>query len=131
LILPAHLTAISVWVEAMRLLPGVPRHERIWFYNGVGAGMIVSAIAASAVGFTMAARLPPLFAAALLFLTPLSLVMSISRNSRELIDRVALALGLVIGPVLATMKIGLDLLWTGIIAGTIAYLVHRLREAMQ
>jgi hypothetical protein len=29
------------------------------------------------------------------------------------------------------MKIGLDLLWTGIIAGTIAYLVHRLREAMQ
>ena len=131
LILPAHLTAISVWVEAMRLLPDVPRHERIWFYNGVGAGMIASAIAASAVGFTMAARLPPLFAAALLFLTPLSLVMSISRNSRELIDRVALALGLVIGPVLATMKIGLDLLWTGIIAGTIAYLVHRLREAMQ
>ena len=40
-----------------------------------------------------------------------------------------MALGLVIGPVLASMKVGLDLLWTGIIAGTIAYLAHRLHEA--
>ena len=131
LILPAHITAISVWVEAMRLLPGVPRGERIWFYNGLGAGLIAAAIAASAVGFYLAARLPPFLAAALLFLTPLSLVMSVSRNSRQLIDRVALALGLVIGPLLAAMKVGLDLLWTGIIAGTIAYLVHRVREAME
>jgi predicted branched-subunit amino acid permease len=131
LILPAHLTAISVWVEAMRLLPGVPRDERIAFYNGLGVGLIASAITASALGFYLAARLPPLFAAALLFLTPLALVMSVSRNSRELIDRVAFGAGIVIGPVLAGMKVGLDLLWTGIIAGTIAYLVHRLREAWE
>ena len=130
LLLPAHLTAISVWVEAMRLLPDVPREERIAFYNGMGTGLIASAIAASAVGFYMAGTLPPQFAAALLFLTPLSLLMSVSRNSRQLIDRVALGLGLVLGPVIASMKIGLDLLWTGIIAGTIAYIVHRLREAM-
>jgi predicted branched-subunit amino acid permease len=131
LMLPAHLTAISVWVEAMRLLPGVPRGERIAFYNGLGVGLIAAAITASAVGFYLAARLPPFFAAALLFLTPLALVMSVSRNSRQLIDRVAFGAGIVIGPVLAAMKVGLDLLWTGIIAGTIAYLVHRLREAMQ
>jgi predicted branched-subunit amino acid permease len=129
LVLPAHLTAISVWVEGIRLLPGVPRGERIWFYNGLGVGLISPAIAASVVGFYLAAKLPPFLAAALLFLTPLSLVMSVSRNSRQLIDRVALVLGLVIGPVIASMKIGLDLLWTGIIAGTIAYVVHRLHEA--
>jgi predicted branched-subunit amino acid permease len=130
LLLPMHLTAISVWVEGMRLLPDIPRGERIAFYNGLGSGLIASAIGASVIGFTMAGTLPPQFAAALLFLTPLSLLMSVSRNSRQLIDRVALALGLVIGPVIASMKIGLDLLWTGIIAGTIAYLVHRVREAM-
>jgi predicted branched-subunit amino acid permease len=131
LLLPMHLTAISVWVEGMRLLPEVPRGERIAFYNGLGSGFIASAIGASVIGFYMAGTLPPLFAAALLFLTPLSLLMSVSRNSRQLIDRVALALGLVLGPVIASMKIGLDLLWTGIIAGTIAYLVHRLREAFE
>jgi hypothetical protein len=31
--------------------------------------------------------------------------------------------------VVAAQKIGLDLMWTALIAGTIAYLVHRLREA--
>jgi hypothetical protein len=28
----------------------------------------------------------------------------------------------------AAQKIGLDLMWTGLIAGSIAYLVHRMRE---
>jgi hypothetical protein len=131
LILPAHLTAISAWVEAMRLLPTLPRDHRIAFFNGLASGLIASACAAGLVGFYMAAKVPVLFAAALLFLTPLSMLLSTARNSRALLDRMALALGLAIGPVLAHMKVGLDLMWTGIIAGTLAYLVHRLREAMQ
>jgi predicted branched-subunit amino acid permease len=129
LIVPAHLTAISVWVEAMRLLPGLPRERRIAFFNGLGVGLISPAIAASAVGFYMAAGVPTVFAAGLLFLTPLSMLMSITRNSRVLLDRLALGLGLVIGPLIAATHVGLDLLWTGIIAGTLAYGVHRLREA--
>jgi hypothetical protein len=47
-----------------------------------------------------------------------------------LIDRLAFGLGLVVGPVLAAQKIGLDLMWTGLIAGTAAYVVHRLREVL-
>ena len=131
LILPAHLTAISVWVEGMRLLPALPREQRCGFYNGLGIGLLSSAVIASAIGYYLAARLPPLFAVTLLFLTPLALLMSSSRNSRTLIDRLAFGFGLVVGPVLASQKIGLDLLWTGIIAGTAAYLVHRLREAVR
>src|ERR1043166_1322318 len=42
LIVPAHLTAISVWVEGLRLLPGVARARRIAFYNGLGVGLLVS-----------------------------------------------------------------------------------------
>jgi len=129
LIVPAHLTAISVWVEAMRLLPNEPRGRRIAFFNGLAVGLISPAVAASAVGYSMAAGVPAAFAAGLLFLTPLSMLMSITRNSRALIDRLALGLGLVIGPVMAASKIGLDLLWTGVIAGTAAYAIHRLREA--
>jgi predicted branched-subunit amino acid permease len=131
LILPAHLTAISAWVEAMRLLPREPRGRRIAFFNGLATGLIASAVVAGAIGFHMAAEVPPVFAAGLLFLTPLSMLMSITRNSQVLLDRLALALGLVIGPLIAATKIGLDLMWTGIIAGTIAYAVHRVREAMR
>ena len=40
LLLPMHLTAISVWVEGMRLLPLMPVERRIAFYNGLGVGLM-------------------------------------------------------------------------------------------
>ena len=131
LLLPMHLTAISVWVEGMRLLPGVPREERVAFYNGLGIGLLLAAVSASAAGYYLAARLPLLFAATLLFLTPMALLMSVSRNSRTLVDGLAFGLGLLVWPVLAAQKIGLELMWTGVVAGTIAYAAHRLREALR
>lgn len=129
LVLPMHLTAISVWVEGMRLLPERPAPERVGFYNGLGIGLISAACLASIVGYMLAARLPAALAAALLFLTPMALLMSVSRNSRTLIDKLAFSFGLVVGPVLAAHKVGLDLVWTGLIAGTAAYVIHRVREA--
>ena len=128
LLLPMHFTAISVWAEGMRLLPSVPKHERTAFYNGLGTGLLFAAAVASTAGFYLARSLPPLFAAALLFLTPMSLLMSTCSNIRMLIDGLAFGLGLVVGPIVAAQKVGLDLLWTGLIAGSAAYLVHRLRE---
>jgi hypothetical protein len=40
-------------------------------------------------------------------------------------EKVALALGLGIAPVLALSKVEFDLLWTGIVGGTLAYGLHR------
>jgi hypothetical protein len=48
-----------------------------------------------------------------------------------LVDRLALALGFVVGPALAFKQVEFDVLWTGIIAGTLAYAAHRVREAMR
>jgi len=79
LLLPMHLTAISVWVEGMRLLPLMPSERRIAFYNGLGAGLMSGAIIGGVVGFVLASRLPPLLSAALLFFTPMAILMSIGR----------------------------------------------------
>ena len=129
LILPMHLTAISVWVEGIRLLPQWPRGERVAFYNGLGLGLMSGAIIGGAVGFYLAGRLPLLLAATLLFFTPMALFMSTLRNARALLDRLAFALGLAIGPLMAWLNFGLDLMWTGLIAGTIAYLANRWSES--
>jgi hypothetical protein len=115
----------------MRLLPQMPREQRIPFYNGMGTGLLAAAVIGSILGFILAAKLPPLLAATLLFFTPMALLMSVSRNSTALLERLAFGLGLVVAPILAAQKIKLDLLWTGIIAGSIAYALHRLREAMR
>ncbi len=131
LLMPAHLTAVSIWVEAVRLLPAVPRDARISFINGLGTGYAICAVAAALAGYYLAAKMPTLISAALLFLTPLAFLMSTLRNVRMLVDRLALGLGLVLGPLFAYWQLGLDLLWSGIVGGTAAYAVHRVREAMQ
>jgi predicted branched-subunit amino acid permease len=128
LLLPAHFTSVSMWVESLRLLPGIARAQRLAFFNGLSVGYMSTAVTFGFVGFYLAAGVPPLLAAALLFLTPISFLMSTVRNSRQLVDRLAFALGLVIGPVLAYYSVGLDLLWTGVAGGLLAYGFHRLRR---
>ncbi len=130
LLLPVHFTAVSVWVESLRLAPGIAREQRVAFCNGIGTGFMLSAASASVAGFYLAAKLPPLLTAGLLFLTPLSFLISVTRNATMLVDRLALVLGLALAPLLAIYDVGLDLLWTGILGGTIAYLVHRARESL-
>jgi predicted branched-subunit amino acid permease len=129
LILPAHFTAVSAWIVALELLPALPRERRVAFCNGIGVGFLVSASSATLVGYHLAAQLPPLLAGALLFLTPISFFLAVAGGAARPVDRLALILGLVIGPALALAKVELDLLWTGIAGGTLAYLVHRLRGA--
>ena len=97
LLLPTHFTAVSMWVESLRLLPALPRDYRIAFCNGLSVGYMGTATSFGFVGFYLAAGLPPLLAGTLLFLTPMSFLMSTARNAQMLIDRLALLFGLVVG----------------------------------
>ena len=129
-ILVTHFTSISMWVESLRLLPGVAPDFRVAFCNGLTIGFMMSAVICGFIGFYLAAGLPLVLAAALLFLTPLSFLTSTARNCREMIDVLAFIFGIVLGPLLAWYQIGLDLMWSGVIGGVLAYGVHRLREAL-
>jgi hypothetical protein len=121
LILPAHFTAVSMWVETLRLAPALPREARIGLANGLGLVFMSGAALASILGFYLAAALPALIVAALLFLTPMSFLTSVTRSTRILSDRLAFLFGLVMGPLLAYEKVELDLLWTGLIGGSAAF----------
>jgi predicted branched-subunit amino acid permease len=129
LLLPTHFTSVSMWVESFRLLPSMEREHRVAFCNGLSSGFMAVASVFGLVGYYLAAGLPTLFAGGLLFLTPVSFLISTARNATAMIDRLALVLGLIIGPVLVYFQVGLDIMWTGISAGTVAYAVHRLRGA--
>jgi predicted branched-subunit amino acid permease len=128
-ILPTHFTSISMWVESLRLLPAIAPPFRIPFCNGLACGFMSIAMACGVVGYSLAAGMPPLFAAGLSFLTPLSFLYATARNSREWLDYIAFGLGMVLGPLLAWYQVGLDLMWSGVIGGAVAYGIHRLREA--
>jgi predicted branched-subunit amino acid permease len=128
LALPAHLTAITVWVESFRLLPHVPRERRIAFMNGLGGGLVLLSSIATVIGYGLAANLPPLLAAGILALTPLTFLLTTARNSHRLVDKLALALGLALYPLVQLLHTGVDIMICGVTAGTIAYGVHRWRK---
>jgi predicted branched-subunit amino acid permease len=131
MLLPTHFTSISMWVESLRLLPQVVPDRRLAFCNGLSAGYMGTAVVFGFAGFYLAAGLPPLLSGALLFLTPMSFFISTVNNARMMVDKLALVFGLVIGPALAYLQTPLDLMWTGIVGGTVAYLANRVREAAQ
>ena len=62
-------------------------------------------------------------------LTPLAFLFSTARNCREFADVIALVLGLALFPLAAKLNSGVDILISGVAAGTIAYGVHRWRAA--
>lgn len=128
LALPAHLVAVTVWVESFRLLPHVPRERRIAFVNGLGGGLVFLSSVATAIGYGLAANLPPLLSAGILALTPLTFLLSTARNARQLVDKLALALGLALYPLVQLLHTGVDIMICGLTAGTIAYGIHRLRR---
>ncbi len=128
LIFTVHFIAITMWVECFRLLPKVPRQRRVAFTNGLGVGLMSVCLAATTIGYGLAANLPQLFGAAILLLTPLAFLLSTARNCRQLADVAALALGLALFPLVSMLHTGVDILISGVSAGTIAYGVHRLRE---
>jgi predicted branched-subunit amino acid permease len=127
LILPAHFTAVTLWVECHRFLPQVPRERRIAFVHGLGSGLVCVSLTANTIGYLLAAKLSQTLASAILLLTPLSFLFSTARNSKEFADILALALGLAFYPLASLLNSGLDILLSGVGAGTIAYGVHRLR----
>ena len=128
LVLVAHFTAVTLWVECYRFLPHVPRDRRIAFVHGLGSGLALIGLVATAIGYELAANLTQTFSSAILLLTPLSFLFSTARNSKELADVLALGLGLAFYPLASLLHSGLDILISGVAAGTIAFAVHKWRE---
>jgi predicted branched-subunit amino acid permease len=128
LVLAAHFIAVTLWVECYRLLPQVPRERRIAFTHGLGCGLLTVCLVATTIGYGLAANLPKLFGAAILMLTPLAFLLSTARNCRQVSDVLALVLGIALFPLVSMLHTGVDILISGITAGSIAYGVHWWRE---
>jgi hypothetical protein len=64
-----------------------------------------------------------------LFLTPMSFLVSVARNSRDLLDKLALVFGLVMTPLCTYFEVKLALLVAGLAAGTSAYAIARIVRA--
>ena len=67
----------------------------------------------------------PVVAGLLFFLTPIYFLTALTGSARLNAERLALAAGLVLGPLFHLSGLPLDLVWAGILGGTLAYAGHR------
>jgi predicted branched-subunit amino acid permease len=126
-LLAVHFVAISTWVEGQRRLPAMAIDLRLPFHLGMGLAMACTMMAGTISGFLLVGDLPTMVTGALLFMTPLYFLLSLVATSRSTSDGLAVALGCGLCPVLYVAVPSFDLLATGLIGGTLAYLAGRRR----
>lgn len=129
LLAASHFVAVTPWVAGLRLLPEVPPYGRVYWYLGLGAMLSASNTLATTLGYMGASVLPALLAAALVFLTPVYFLLSLLLAAKGRLDHYAIVFGLVATPLATLWVPELDLLIGGVGAGTLAFLVHRMRKA--
>ncbi|MDR4306438.1 AzlC family ABC transporter permease [Chelatococcus sambhunathii] len=126
-ILAAHFVAVTAWFEGLRLASALPRAERMPFFFGLAAGLVVGSVVSTATGHAAAGLLPRALAVGLLGLTPMYFLMSLERGADGFAEKLAIGLGLVIGPLAGLLTQEFDLIATGLIGGTAAFFAERFR----
>ncbi len=121
----AHFVAITAWFEGMRLLPKLPDSQRMTMFLGIGTGMVTATLIGTVLGFGLAGSVPPAISACLLFLTPIYFFLSLMAAARLTVDWLAIVIGALLGPPLYMLTPGLDLLFTGLIGGSAAYVAGK------
>lgn len=124
----SHFVAVTSWVLAMEQLRYVPRPMRTTYYAGLGGMLLAGTMVVVAIVFLVAARLPSELSAALFFLTPMYFLTSLWGSARERAGHVAMVFGLALGPLFHLLVPDFDLLATGLVAGSAAFVLHILRK---
>ncbi len=121
LALIAHMIAATTWLEARRHTPGLPAEERVSFVLGHALGLVSIVTSTIVLGYFLAAVLPTLLAAGLMFLIPIYFLVALIMSASIPADYISIFLGAVLGPVFAVITPNLDLMFAGVIGGTLAY----------
>ena len=125
-LLLSHLVIVTSWVFAAINLPKLEPRLRLPFFAGFGLTLFTLGLLACTSGYLLAGSIPPIAAGAMFFLTPVYFLCGMTAASRIPAEKLALAGGLVIGPLFHWLELPLDLLWTGFVTGTSSYVAARL-----
>ena len=125
----SHFVAVTAWVFGMTKLPSLPRPARAPYFLGFCMTLTTVNMGVTAVSWLAAASLPPVAAAALVLLTPLYFILSLWRAAeRAPTDRMALVIGMAVTPIAHRLSPEFTLLITGLVGGTIAFVLGRALE---
>lgn len=120
----AHFVAVTSWVVAALRLPKLPAEARLPYFTGFAVTLTTAGTIVTGLSYVLAGSLSPMLAGLLFFLTPIYFLTALTASARLAAERIALAAGLALGPLFRLSGLPLDLVWVGLIGGTLAYIGH-------
>ncbi len=121
--LAVHFVAVSSWIESHRRLPAMPVERRLASHLGFGLAFSGASVAGTVFGYMLAGGVPTPVSATLLFVIPIYFLLSLLATSTSRMDLLAIGIGCALAPVLHVVAPGFDLLATGLVGGTLAFLL--------
>ncbi len=126
LLLVSNLVAITAWVHTLQKAKDIPRRGRLPYFVGFASTMAIATTVAAALVHQLAPSLPPAIMACLYFLTPIYFATSIWNTARAKAEHIALGVGFVLGPIATWYMPQANILIAGLLAGIVAYALHRI-----
>lgn len=119
-----HLLAMTAWAISMREFHVIEAKHRLSYFVGLGLLCWLISIPGTILGFYLAGMVPVAVTLGLVFINPLFFLLTFT-EVKPWVNRIAIGLGFVMGPMFYILDRDTSLLTTGLVAGTIAYLVDR------
>ncbi len=122
-LLVAHFIAVTLWLLSDQKLEPIAYRQRLPWILGLGCSLCAAMVLFTLAGYELALRLPPVVAAALVFITPAFFLSSLLSGARWRFDYLAIAFGVVLGPAVNHVLPEFDLFIAGFVGGTVAFIL--------
>jgi predicted branched-subunit amino acid permease len=119
-----HLLAMTAWAVSMREFPKIEPKYRLSYFLGLGLPCWLIAMPGTVLGYFLAGMVPNAVTLALVFINPLFFLLTFT-EVKPWGNRLAIGLGCVLGPLFFLLDKSSSLLATGLVAGTLAYVIDR------
>jgi predicted branched-subunit amino acid permease len=119
-----HLVAMTAWSMSMREFPQMAAKHRLSYFIGLGLPCWVIAMPGTVLGYFVAGWVPDAVTLGLVFINPLFFLLTFT-EVKPWANRIAIGLGCVLGPMFYLWDADSSLLATGLVAGTLGYVVDR------
>lgn len=119
-----HLLAMTAWAISMREFHKIESKHRLSYFIGLGLLCWLISVPGTILGYLLAGTVPVAITLGLVFINPLFFLLTFT-EVKPWINRIAIGLGFVFGPLFFILDRDTSLLTTGLFAGTIAYLIDR------
>ena len=124
LYMTVHLLAMTAWAVSMREFRSIEVQHRLSFFLGLGLLCWIICVPGTILGYFLAGMVPSAITLGLIFINPLFFLLTFT-EVKPWINRVAILLGSLLGPVFYYLDRDTSLLMTGVVAGSAAYFIDR------